>query len=61
MNMYYYASYSDSDGWYVPTAVTFGKIPVDPDENVLYQEKRSTKMPVEEVPADEVRLKYIDR
>lgn len=65
-----FLEYSDYDKWYVPKAVTFGKIPLDPEEPMMYQEPVSFMQsmdargamlyeePVQESIANDVREKY---
>lgn len=46
--------------WYIPTGVTFGKIPLDPSEEVIFKDSLSLNEEyIQEKVADEVREKYI--
>ncbi|GAA0123159.1 hypothetical protein UT300018_24770 [Clostridium faecium] len=55
--------YSDHDGWYVPTAVDYGKVPADPSEELIYEEglrARSITSDKFEDVISEARDKYLE-
>lgn len=58
---YYLFIYKASNGeWYIPSGVTFGKIPIDENEEMLYKEnsKRDSALYPQEKIAKEVYEKY---
>lgn len=59
--------YSDSDNWYVPTGVNFGKVPLDAAEALIYQDNTNrTRLSQDEFElirniSTQVREKYLEK
>lgn len=53
-------NYYEDDGYYIPTAVTFGKIPLDESEPIIYQDHMtmSSEKPIQVKLVNELRQKY---
>lgn len=56
-----FLNYSEDDGWYVPCSAIWGKYPLDPNEDILFQDVTTRSVQNGNTSLDNIWEEVIDK